>query len=147
MSGTFLKDLNEGKEFEHRVLEIIRQNYPLEKWESNTIQKGVDIVSSWWKTIEVKYDRLASTTWNLFIEISCNWVPSWINKYTSISVLAYWIEDKLYLFNVQKLKESISSNNFRIVKGWDWYRSQWVLIPIKDWTLISSKIINLWQLQ
>lgn len=46
MSGTFLKDLNEGKEFEHRVLEIIRQNYPLEKWESNTIQKGVDIVSS-----------------------------------------------------------------------------------------------------
>lgn len=60
---SFVGDLKEGKEFEHTVLEIIRQRYPTESWEINTEKKGVDIVSSSsTKTIEVKFDRMASKT-------------------------------------------------------------------------------------
>lgn len=138
----FLKDLEEGKEFEHRVLAIVRQNYPSEKWVCNPIKKWVDIVSSGGKTIEVKYDRMAQKTWNFFIEVECNGKPSWINAYDNIDVLAYWIEGVVYLFNIAKLKEAISIQKFRTIKGWDWWRVTWVLIPIPIGITISSKIIH-----
>lgn len=140
---SFLGDLKEGKEFEHTVLEIIQQSYPTESWEINKEIKGVDIVSSSWKTIEVKFDRMASKTWNLFIEVECNGKPSWINAYENMDVYAYGTIDKLFLFNTKELRSAIETTKFRKVKGWDWWRVTWVLIPMWDWEKIASKIVIL----
>lgn len=143
----FLKDLKEGREFEHKVLEIIQKTYPSEKWERNTIERWVDIVSSEWKTVEVKFDRKALDTWNLFIEVECNGKPSWINAYDKIDVLAYIVGETIYLFNVEKLKKAIQDTNFRRVKWGDWWRVTWVLIPITIGEQLVSKKIILWQQQ
>ena len=141
---SFIGDLKEGKEFEHTVLEIIRNSYPTENWEINTETSGVDIVSSTWnKTIEVKFDRMASKTWNLFIEVECNGKPSWINAYENMDVYAYWVQDKLFLFNIKELRSVIETTKFRKVKGWDWWRVTWVLIPMQQWEKIASKIVIL----
>lgn len=140
----FLEDLREGKEFEHTVLGIIRQYYPTESWEINIEKKGVDIVSSTCnKTIEVKFDRMASKTWNLFIEVECNGKPSWINAYENMDVYAYGTQDKLFLFNTKELRSAIDTTSFRRVKGWDWWRVTWVLIPMQQWEKIASKIVIL----
>lgn len=151
---SFLKDLAEGKEFEHTVLHILQSEYPLADWKQNPDNKGVDIIS--WNselTVEVKFDRMGNTTWNIFIEVECNGKPSWINKYESLSVLAYGYicEDKLelMLINIEKLREQLYTNWFREVKWWDWWRVRWVLVPIKylkDNSIIS-KTISIWQQQ
>lgn len=142
--GQFLKDLENGKEYEHKVLEIVQSLYPSETWASNTEPRWVDIVSNKGKTIEVKSDRMAMTTWNFFIEVECNGKPSWINAYSNMDVYAYVINTDVYLFNRQKLLKAIEDNNFRRVKGWDWWRVTWVLIPITVGEQLASKIIQLW---
>lgn len=142
MSSSFVRDLKEGKEFEHTVLWLVQKYYPTESWEINKETKGVDIVSSTWKTIEVKFDRMASSTWNLFIEVECNGKPSWINAYENMDVYAYGIQNKLFLFNTKELRSAINNSNFRKVKGWDWWRVTWVLIPITIGEKLASKIIT-----
>lgn len=93
------------------------KSYPTESWEINTEEKGVDIVSSTCnKTIEVKFDRMANDTWNLFIEVECNGKPSWINAYENMDVYAYGIKDKIFLFNTKKLRLDIDNNNYRKIK-------------------------------
>lgn len=142
---SFVKDLKEGKEFEHTVLEIIQLHYPTENWKLNEEKKGVDIVSHKWKTVEVKFDRMATQTWNLFIEVECNNKPSWLNAYDNMDVYAYGTGDTLYLFNTRKLRSIIASTKFRKVKWWDGWRVTWVLIPITIGNEIANKIIKLWQ--
>ena len=141
----FVKDLADGKEFEHRMLEIATQEFPWETWESNKLIKWVDIVGSGGHTIEVKFDRLAATTWNLFIEVECNGKPSWINAYEDITIYSYWVGNSIYLFNAERLKRAIQNIKFRKIKGGDWWRVTWILIPIKVGAQLASKIINPWQ--
>lgn len=141
----FVKDLADGKEFEHRMLEIAAQEFPWETWESNKLIKWVDIVGSGGHTIEVKFDRLAATTWNLFIEVECNGKPSWINAYEDITIYSYWVGNSIYLFNAERLKRAIQTIKFRKIKGGDWWRVTWILIPTKVGAQLASKIINPWQ--
>lgn len=140
---SFVKDLAEGREFEHRVIEILSTTYPLDKWESNTEKKGIDIISKWGKAVEVKYDKKAHLTWNLFIEIQCGDKQSWLYAYDKMDCYAYGTVNKLYLFNIGILKEAIATTNFRKVKWGDGWRVHWVLIPIKDAEQLASNIINL----
>lgn len=76
------------------------------------------------------------STGNIFIEFECNWKPSGIYKYSKLHLFAYWNNNKFYLFNANKLKKDIAklleSKEYRIVSGWDGWRSRWVLLPIKD---------------
>ena len=140
----FVSDLKDGEEKEHLVLGIIQKEYPQEDWYKNPEKKWVDIVNSNWKTIEVKFDRMAWVTWNFFIEVECNGKPSWINAYEEILTLAYVIDPTIYLINIEILKDFIFNNSFRKVKGWDWWRVTWVLVPIAyaiDKKLISKSFI------
>lgn len=149
MSG-FLSDLEEGKEFELSVLSILESEYPTEDWIINPERLGVDILSSTWRQVEVKYDRMGNKTWNIFIEVECNGKPSWINKYEWLDVIAYWYKKEstimLYLINATLLKSILDNPLFRKVKGWDWCRSVWILVPISylKQNLIISKEIELY---
>ena len=140
----FLNDLADGKEFEHRMLEIAAKEFPSEKWESNKLIKWVDIISSNGSSIEAKYDRMSSKTWNLFIEVECNGKPSWINAYQDLSIYAYGTEKELFLFNPERLKRGLLSPAFRRIKWWDWWRSLWILLPIRVAKQLASKTISIW---
>lgn len=85
---------------------------------------------------------MANDTWNLFIEVECNGKPSWINAYENMDVYAYGIKDKIFLFNTKKLRLDIENNNYRKIKGWDWWRVTWVLIPITIGDKLANKIIT-----
>lgn len=147
MSG-FLSDLEEGKGFELLVLDILKSEYPSEDWIINPERLGVDILSSSWRQVEVKYDRMGNKTWNIFIEVECNGKPSWINKYGwQLDVLAYWYKKEstimLYLINANILKSILHNPSFRKVKWGDWWRSVWILVPIsflKENIIISKEI-------
>lgn len=142
----FVKDLKEWEEYEHKVLEIIRSDFLWETWEKNQDKKWVDLISSNWTTIEVKYDRQAQSTWNVFIEVECNNSPSWIYKYDKIDYLAYTIPPYSYLVKVEELKELISLWDYRTVKWGDWWRSKGVLIPLEDYKTITIKTLKLWSI-
>ena len=147
---SFLKDLDDGKKFELTVLDILKSEYPKEDWIQNPVRTGVDILSKSWLKVEVKFDRMWNKTWNIFIEVECNWKPSWIYKYEWLDVLAYWYiwesSTFLYLINVKKLIEEMWKNSFRQVNGWDWFRVKWILVPISylKEKLIISKEIEIW---
>lgn len=143
----FKEDLADGKEFEHQMLEIASQEFPSEKWELNTEIKWVDIISSSWKTIEVKYDKMGATTWNIFIEVECNGKPSWINAYQDIDIFTSWIWENIYMWNAERLKLALKGYPFRKLKWGDWWRVSGYLIPISIGKIIASKILRQWQQQ
>lgn len=142
---SFVNDLAFWKENEHTVLEIVQRLFPEWKWKLNIEKKWVDILSWDWKlSIECKVDRKAMTTWNVFIEIECNWKPSWIYKYDWVNVLTYSFGNIVYIINIKLLKQLIETRNseFKKIKCWDGWRSVGYLIPISEIRKITHKIIN-----
>lgn len=143
---SFTKDLAVWAENEHRVLWILINEFPDWNWEINNEKKWVDIISkSTWLTVECKFDRMVEKTWNIFIEIECNWKPSWIYKYSKMDVISYSYSNKTLLINREKLIKFIEENEhkLRLVNWWDWWRVSWYLIPIKDVEkIISRTIVN-----
>jgi len=148
-SMSFVNDLEEGKQYENRVLAFLDKSYPNMRLSKNPSRLGIDLVSPLGMNVEVKFDRRMDTTWNIFIEYECNWKPSWIFKYDYIHLFAYWNNTKFYLFSWHKLKKDIrrflNSNEYRIVSWGDGWRVKWVLIPIKDLVTkqIAVRVFNL----
>ena len=141
---SFVKDLEFGKQNEQIVLERVQELFPLDEWMFSEDKKAVDIISSSWKTIECKSDRQTLTTWNVFIEVECNWKKSWIFKYERLDVLAYSYWENTLLINVDKLSTFIEENNSRLkkIKCGDGWRSVGYLIRLEEFTELSSIIIN-----
>lgn len=141
---SFVSDLEFWKVNEKIILEKVKELYPLDEWKFSELKTEVDIVSSSWKTIECKSDRLSLTTWNVFIEVECNKVPSWIYKYSSIDVLAYSYWNTSLLVNVNRLKNFIIENEktLKKIKCGDGWRSVWYLIKLKEFEQLSSIIIT-----
>jgi len=143
----FTDDLQFGKEAEERTLEQIRKKYPLAFMiEGN--HKAYDIfVPEINAGIEVKCDRQAETTRNIFIEIECNHQHSGILSTTAewyiyrTTKRAFWIKTndiKSYLIeHAQKLK--LFSNTPRgevsSVRGY--------LIPYYDFSCIAETLYEL----
>ena len=141
---SFIQDLEVWQKNEHTVLEMVRKLFPKTDWRINEERKWVDILSSSWLSIECKFDRMAETTWNIFIEVECNGKPSWIYKYDKIHVLTYTYWQTTLLMNVEKLKRFIQENESKLrkIKGWDGWRSVGYLIRIADIKPITSIIIT-----
>lgn len=134
---SFLEDLKEWEEKEIEIMNILNNNWfnliknPNNKW------MDCIIVEKW---IEVKYDKMSSTTWNFYFEYSCNWIPSWVFKKEEIN-LEYWVhcaDTKAYVIVGWQLKKFISSiiswkklEWVKLTNWWDGWRTKWVLVPIK----------------
>lgn len=134
--------MKEGNTYEARVLSFLAKSYPNMKLAKNPSRLGIDIISPYWANVEVKFDRMMDTTWNIYIEYECNWKPSWIYKYSFLHLFAYWNNSYFYLFSWNKLQKIvrgfIQSKEYRIVKWGDGWRSWGILIPISE--LISKGI-------
>lgn len=141
---SFVSDLKFGKANEEIVLAMVQELFPLDEWSFSEKKTDVDIVSASWRTIECKSDRKTLTTWNVFIEIACNWKPSGIFKYDSIDVLAYSYWDTTILTNISKLKSFLEENDNRLkrIKAGDGWRSLGYLVNLEDYKSISSIIIT-----
>lgn len=137
----FINDLASWKEWEERVLNILRENWY--KVSKNDNERWVDLLLTFW--IEVKTDLASIKTWNFYIETMCNWKTSWIFKEEEYPV-AYWaITDKIkvYLLDIDDLIEEIKTKKHRVITNWwDWWRSQWVLIPVKCIEKLAYNIFN-----
>lgn len=139
---SFVKDLEEWKVYEKRVLDFLAKSYPNMRLAHNPNRMDIDLSSPLGVNVEVKFDRRMDETGNIFIEFEYNWKPSWIYKYHNLHLFAYWNNNHFYLFNWNKLKKDIrhylDKNTYRVVSWWDGWKSKWVLIPIKD--LISKGV-------
>lgn len=94
-------------------------------------------------SIEVKYDRLMRTTWNLFLEFECNGKESWLFKDEWATLLAYWDYNWVLIFELQNLRQEFPNllEKFKVVNWGDWYRSKWLLLPIEE----AKKLAN-WEI-
>lgn len=142
----FLNDLSVGREFEKDVMDWFNSTLLMEvEW--NKDKKGIDLLH-WDLSIEVKYDRLMRTTWNLFLEFECNKVPSWVFKDEGAVLLAYWDYLWVLIFDILRLREEFPSliDRFKVVNWGDWYRSRWLLLPIEEarklakWEIYLTKL-------
>jgi hypothetical protein len=146
---SFLEDLKEWEEKEIEIMNILNNNWfnliknPNNKW------MDCIIVEKW---IEVKYDKMSSTTWNFYFEYNCNWIPSWVFKKEEIN-LEYWVhctDTKAYIIVGWQLKKFIASiiswKKFEWIKltnWWDGWRTKWVLVPIKYIEELSIATLDL----
>jgi hypothetical protein len=130
---SFTKDLREGEYYESFILWFLKRYY-LPWLEKNKERMGVDLIDSVsGLTVEVKYDKLSSTTWNIYLEYECNKLPSWIMKYNNLSLFVVWNSNWFALVEWEVLLDIVTNqkDKFRQVNGWDWWRSKWLLIPIE----------------
>ena len=153
--GNFKNDLKKGKEWEDRVLEVLTENwiYAIK----NPSEKEMDILfpQIW---AEIKTDEYAQFSWNFYIEFECNWKPSWLFRHERL-LLKDWIHTdkrRIFLLDANDLKgvvlekiedcranKSNTSKGFRVVEQWwDWGRTKWLLIPIKEMEKLAYKIFN-----
>lgn len=68
----FDKDLDFGKDAEHRVLKLIQKKYPLAHAVEGKVKAYDIFVPEQEMGVEVKSDRQADETGNCFLEVSCN---------------------------------------------------------------------------
>jgi hypothetical protein len=109
-SGSFTHDLSFGEESEDWVKELFGGNVK----------------------VEVKRDRLADATGNLYIEVYSRNKPSGIST-TTASVWVFCLKDITLIITTEKLKNIVKEKyNGRLVKGGDHDSSRGVLIPIKE---------------
>jgi len=131
--SSFLSDLREWEWYEDFILSFLKRYY-LPWLEKNKERTGVDLVDSNWFTVEVKFDKLSSTTWNVYLEYECNKLPSWIMKYTNLTFFIVGNSNWFTLVEWDILLDIVinQKDKFRQVNGWDWWRSKWLLIPIEQ---------------
>ena len=105
----FEDDLQFGREAEEYVLEMLKQTeWPdskLNDSEDYECRKAYDIINSEF-TVEVKYDRKAVDTGNIFIETRCNQVASGLAG-TKADFWVHVIEEGAWGARVDRLRELV----------------------------------------
>lgn len=148
---TFRSDLNFERRFISEHLDTIKQK--LEAHQLFLIDgyfPFYDIVmvskDGSLQTIEVKIDRMCSSTKNLAIETECSEKPSGLSiskadyylffAYRASTVTSMPSDDKIdaYLIPTTTLKEMLSQNDYRVVMGGDNKRARLTLLPIQELT-------------
>ena len=153
--SSFLNDLAIWEQYQLNIVELLNLHFRTKNnyYSINSIKKDIDIISSQWSnSIEVKYDRQAHRTWNIFIEYECRWKVSWVFKYSSMDVFIYGTNEQIFFFKAFDIKKFILLSIhwhiewIRKVNGWDWWASKGILIPISMLdTIIFRKLnIKLW---
>lgn len=92
-------------------------------------------------TYEIKRDMQAQDTGNVALEIRYKWDASWI--YTSkADYIVYYAAWKWYCQTRWELILRLEKANKRIVKGWDWWQSELMLVKLEDMDKIFE-VLNL----
>ena len=140
----FYNDLKEWEEYERIVSEAIYKEYWI-KLDKNPNKKEVDLLHELFD-VEVKFDKMANKTWNLYIEIGCSWADSWLFK-SNFDIYIHWTEDKFFIFKAKDLRKLvldwIEDGKFKVTNWGDWFRSKGLLLPLDSAEEYSIKTISL----
>jgi hypothetical protein len=152
----FKDDLIKWKNAEIRLMNRLNEMWWYIIQNPNERELDLILCDKW---IEVKLDDKSLYTWNFYIEFEYNWKPSWIFREEKIH-LAFWRQcttEKCYIVPWSKLKEyvavmidecrankSLTSCWIRLVENWwNWGRTKWLLIPIKEFEYMSEFIVDI----
>jgi hypothetical protein len=91
------------------------------------------------RTYEVKEDRQADTTWNVWIEYMYKWNPSWIYT-SSADIVVYKIWDKFYYADRLKFIIELSKIVKQDVVWWDDDNVQMWLVKRDVFNLLMTEL-------
>lgn len=140
----FVSCLVLGQYYEQQYIEhrkFTNVHHPKDKCFKDYDFKNLDTNFSY----EVKADKRAKDTGNLFIEFECSGIESGINS----TKANYWIHfitkddvfksESFIKIKCKKLIDIINKNNYRISKGGDNYKARGFLVPVEDLKQYSNK--------
>ena len=132
MREKFEKDLETGKVYEKKALELIKRDYPKAFIQDGYFLEWDIYIPELDMGVEVKSDAQYQKTGNFYVEYECNGKPSGI---AATKAKQYYIYlDKLYILETEDLKYKCRKyiNTKRDKKGGDNMASKGIIIPIEE---------------
>jgi len=132
MRGKFVKDLETGKVYEKKALELIHKKYPKAFIQDGYFLEWDIYIPELDMGVEVKSDAQYKKTGNFYVEYECNGKPSGI---AATKAKYYYIYlDKLYILKTEDLKDKCRKylNTKKDKKGGDNMASKGITIPINE---------------
>ena len=140
---TFQTDLQYGKDAEQKVLKKIQSKYPLAFMIEGKFKAFDIFVPETGEGIEVKADRKAEDTGNVFIEIECNHEYSGIQT-TTASWYVYQTVSRMFWVKTDAIRRyliaSDSINHHCYTPKGEHSSVRGYLIPIDEFSTLSIEI-------
>ena len=132
MREKFEKDLETGKVYEKKALELIQKKYPKAFIQDGYFLEWDIYIPELDMGVEVKSDAQYKKTGNFYVEYECNDKPSGIA--TTKAKYYYIYLDKLYILKTEDLKDKCRKylNTKKDKKGGDNMASKGITIPINE---------------
>ena len=132
MREKFVKDLETGKVYEKKALELIQKDYPKAYIQDGYFLEWDIYIPELDMGVEVKSDAQYKKTGNFYVEYECNDKPSGIA--TTKAKYYYIYLDKLYILKTEDLKDKCRKylNTKKDKKGGDNMASKGIIIPIQE---------------
>jgi len=132
MREKFVKDLETGKVYEKKALELIQKDYPKAYIQDGYFLEWDIYIPELDMGVEVKSDAQYKKTGNFYVEYECNDKPSGIA--TTKAKYYYIYLDKLYILETEDLKDKCRKylNTKKDKKGGDNMASKGIIIPIQE---------------
>ena len=132
MREKFVKDLETGKVYEKKALELIQKKYPKAFIQDGYFLEWDIYIPEIDMGVEVKSDAQYKKTGNFYVEYECNDKPSGIA--TTKAKYYYIYLDKLYILETKDLKDKCRKylNTKKDKKGGDNMASKGITIPINE---------------
>lgn len=143
----FSEDLRLWKKHEREFAGLLFKNFPVVKLETAEWDfKDWDVKATFnlkgehvEKTYEVKLDTISPTTWEVCIEHSYNWHPSWVYS-SKADVIVYSLWDEFFLVGRPELLHWLTTAQ-KTEKVWGDGNKSWLYIVNKEDFRTISKVI------
>lgn len=142
----FSKTLESWKKIEREFAKIMIDRYSnIEKVEFAPDKQfkdwDVKITVGWIeRTYEIKRDFKSQETWNIALEIKCNWKPSGIFVSKADFIIYCLNENEFYWQNRWELLYRIADINKYKTLWWDWERAEMYIIAKELLPLLFNKL-------
>lgn len=140
MTEKFYKDLDTGKVFEKKALNLIQKKYPNAYMIEGKFKEWDIYIPELEMGIEVKSDAQYQKTGNFYVEYECRKKPSGISTTKSKYYFIYL--DALYIIKTDVLKNKCRKylNTIKDKIGGDYKASKGIIIPIKELQYESRRL-------
>jgi hypothetical protein len=141
----FQKTLESWKKIEKAFVKKMLDMYDIEKVEfAPDIQfkdRDVKLTINWIeRTYEIKRDYKSQETWNIALEIKCNWKPSGIFASKADYIIYCLSEDEFYFRNRWELLYDLCDIAKYKTLGWDGERAEMYIISKELLPILFRKL-------
>jgi hypothetical protein len=144
----FQKTLESWKKIEKAFVKKMLDMYDVEKVEfapdTQFKDRDVKLTINWIeRTYECKRDFKSQETWNIALEIKCNWKPSGIFASKADYIIYCLSEDEFYFRNRWELLYDLCDiakwKKYKTL-GWDWERAEMYIISKELLPILFRKL-------